>query len=222
MNSVLNKAPLFISIEGGDGTGKSTQADLFAAFLRKEGVDLLYTKEPGGCKSAMMLRPLLLEGEDDRWDGMSELLLYSAARNEHLRQAIRPALAKGQWVLTDRFADSTRVYQGAGRNLPEAEIKHVTDLVVKDTWPNLTIILDMPAEEGLKRTKGRVKGVTETRFENMADMSFHLRVREGFLNIAKEAPERCIIVNAAGTIEEVQQRIQAAFLAFVNKEKAAV
>lgn len=204
--------PLFISVEGGEGVGKSTQLKMLTDFLHHTGVDYVRTREPGGCESAEELRSLLVTGHHERWDGMSEALLYTAARNEHLRHIIRPTLASGQWVISDRFADSTTVYQGHGRGIQRSELIQLHNLVVGDSWPDITIILDADVEKSLERTATRQGNIfnentsDETRFESL-DVSFHQRVRAGFLQIAEENPERCRVIDAIGTPEEVHARI---------------
>ena len=219
MELLTSSRPLFITFEGGEGVGKSTQIRVFREFLEKSGLQVVMTREPGGCDNALALRKMLVEGDADRWDGLSETLLYSAARNEHLREVIRPELKGGRWVICDRFADSTHVYQGEGRGMPYDVLQYVSNIVVKDTWPDLTFILDMPAESGLFRARGRQENMFENRFESIED-SFHMRVREGFLKIARENPDRCRLINAAGTIEEVHERIKQALFQYLQGKAA--
>jgi len=211
--------PLFITFEGGEGVGKSTQIRVFREFLEKSGLQVVMTREPGGCDNALALRKMLVEGDADRWDGLSETLLYSAARNEHLREVIRPELKNGRWIICDRFADSTHVYQGEGRGMPYDVLEYVSNIVVKDTWPDLTFVLDMPTEDGLYRARGRQENMFENRFETIED-SFHERVRQGFLKIAKKNPGRCRVIDANGTIEEVHERVKNALFQYLQ-EKAA-
>tara|TARA_Y100000782_G_scaffold41136_1_gene45784 strand:- start:227031 stop:227690 length:660 start_codon:yes stop_codon:yes gene_type:complete len=211
--------PLFITFEGGEGVGKSTQIRVFREFLEKSGLQVVMTREPGGCDNALALRKMLVEGDADRWDGLSETLLYSAARNEHLREVIRPELKNGRWIICDRFADSTHVYQGEGRGMPYDVLEYVSNIVVKDTWPDLTFVLDMPTEDGLYRARGRQENMFENRFETIED-SFHERVRQGFLKIAKKNPQRCRVIDANGTIEEVHERVKNALFQYLQ-EKAA-
>lgn len=198
--------PLFISFEGVEGSGKSTQIKLLAKALQDAGYTVTMTREPGGCDSALVLRKLLVEGNPDYWDGMSETLIYSAARNEHLRLVIRPKLAAGEVVITDRFADSTIVYQGAGRKLAPEIIHAVTDMVVGDTWPDVTLLLDMCSEEGLKRAGVRTDSVHENRFEQLGN-DFHKRIRDGYLAQAEANKDRYVKVDATGNIEQVQNNI---------------
>ena len=219
MELLTKSRPLFITFEGGEGVGKSTQIRVFREFLEKSGLQVVMTREPGGCDNALALRKMLVEGDADRWDGLSDPLLYSAARNEHLREVIRPELKNGRWIICDRFADSTHVYQGEGRGMPYDVLEYVSNIVVKDTWPDLTFVLDMPTEDGLYRARGRQENMFENRFETIED-SFHERVRQGFLKIAKKNPQRCRVIDANGTIEEVHERVKNALFQYLQ-EKAA-
>ena len=219
MELLTKSRPLFITFEGGEGVGKSTQIRVFREFLEKSGLQVVMTREPGGCDNALALRKMLVEGDADRWDGLSETLLYSAARNEHLREVIRPELKNGRWIICDRFADSTHVYQGEGRGMPYDVLEYISNIVVKDTWPDLTFVLDMPTEDGLYRARGRQENMFENRFETIED-SFHERVRQGFLKIAKKNPQRCRVIDANGTIEEVHERVKNALFQYLQ-EKAA-
>lgn len=218
---LVTSAPLFITFEGGEGVGKSTQIRMLRSALEDGGLQnrVVMTREPGGCDNALALRKMLVEGDGDRWDGMSESLLYYAARNEHLRQVIRPELADGRWVLCDRFADSTTVYQGEGRGMPKTVLDYLANLVVADTWPHLTFIMDMPAGDGLFRARGRQENMFENRFESLQD-SFHERVRQGFLRIAHENPHRCRVIDAQGTPEQVHARIFSTLLAYLQERAA--
>lgn len=197
---------LFISFEGGEGSGKSTQIKRLVEAFTQAGYDVVMTREPGGCDSALTLRKLLVEGDPDRWDGLSEVLLYSAARNEHLRQLVRPSLAAGKVVISDRFADSTLVYQGAGRKVAPEIVNTVTDIVVGDTWPSITLLLDIPTEEGLRRAKARYEDAAENRFESLG-VDFHQKIRDGFLARAKALPQRFLVVDAAAGIDQVHSQV---------------
>lgn len=212
--------PLFITFEGGEGVGKSTQVRLFRDYLQKAGAEVVMTREPGGCENALTLRKLLVEGDADRWDGMSETLMYSAARNEHLREVIRPELTKGRWIVCDRFADSMHVYQGEGRGMDYSFLQYISNAVVGDTWPDLTIVLDLPVETGLYRARGRQANMFENRFESIED-TFHQRVRKGFLKIAEENPNRCRVVSADADIDEVHKRVIHAFETFYKQKASA-
>ncbi len=193
----------FITFEGGEGTGKSTQVRILAERLRAGGLDVVVTREPGGSPGAETLRRLLLEGEADRWSPVSETLLMYAARADHLETLIRPALAKGAWVVCDRFFDSTRAYQGAGGGAPAELIASLEMAVVGDDRPDLTLVLDLPAEVGLERAISRT---TLDRIEGR-DRGFHERLRAAFLEIAGREPDRCRLVDAAPDIETVAAAI---------------
>jgi dTMP kinase len=190
----------FITLEGGEGAGKSTQIARLADALRKAGLTVRTTREPGGSPAAETIRKLLVEGEPGRWQPMTEALLHFAARKEHLETVVMPALAAGEWVISDRFADSTLAYQGYGHRLGRAPIAALYQVAVGDFAPDLTLILDLPVEAGLARTGGR--GHAEDRYERM-DRAFHERVRTGFLEIARAEPGRCVVINATGNLERV-------------------
>lgn len=184
----------FITFEGGEGGGKSTQIKQLAERLRASGQDLVETREPGGSAGAEEIRALLVRGEPNRWDATTELLLHFAARREHLRSTILPALNEGIWVLSDRFMDSTMAYQGYGQGLGRDPVLALQSLVVGDLRPDLTLILDLPAAEGLARASDRNNG--DDRYERM-DLAFHERLRAGFLDIAAREPERCAVIDAS-------------------------
>lgn len=195
----------FISIEGADGSGKSSQARRLAAYLRSLGHDVVETREPGGGgEGAGAIRQLLLNGPADRWIPAAEALMMYAARAEHLDKLIRPALAAGKTVITDRFADSTMAYQGFAGGLGEEAVKALHAIVVGDDDPDLTLILDAPVDVGLQRAKGRRGG--ESRFEDKG-ADFQTAVREGYLSIATANPQRCRIINAAGDEETVWRSV---------------
>jgi len=194
----------FITIEGGEGAGKSTQAGLLVAALARAGIAALRTREPGGAPAAEKIRRLLVEGEPGRWDAVSEALLMVAARRSHLVHTIRPALERGEWVVCDRFADSTLAYQGYGGGVPLVELAALHRLIAGDFTPDLTFVLDVPVEKGLKRAAGR--SGSETRFERM-DRTFHERLRQGFLDIAQGAPERCVVIDAQGEVDTVHRAV---------------
>ena len=195
----------FITFEGGEGAGKSTQITLASAMLRRHGIDHITTREPGGSPGAEEIRRLLVEGEPGRWDAVTEMLLHFAARRDHVRTVIKPALTAGRWVLCDRFVDSTLAYQGYGHDLGEDPVRQVAAMTIGDCWPDLTLVLDLPVEIGLKRASTRT-GV-ENRYERM-DFAFHRRLRDGFLKIAAGEPERCHVVDAARSTEEVANEIE--------------
>jgi len=195
----------FITLEGGEGAGKSTQIAALASLLRGHGLDVLETREPGGAPGAEDIRRLLVEGEPGRWAPMSEALLHSAARAEHLARTLRPALAAGTWVVCDRFTDSTLAYQGYGHGLGPARIRALNEIVTEGLTPDLTLILDLPVEAGLARAGAR--GGAD-RYERMGT-DFHQRLREGFLAIAAAEPARCAVIDASQKIEAVTAAIAA-------------
>ncbi len=192
----------FITFEGGEGAGKSTQIDLLAATLRSGDIDLIVTREPGGAAGAEEIRNLLVSGETDRWDPITETLLHFAARRCHLVETIWPALDRGTWAVSDRFADSTRAYQGFAQDLGDDVVVRIYDIVVGDFAPDLTFVLDVPVETGLTRAIGK-----EDRYERMGE-AFHRRVRQAFLEIAAGAPQRCVVVDADRDVETVAAEIR--------------
>ena len=194
-----------ITFEGGEGAGKSTQIEHLAEALRGAGSDPLVTREPGGTPGAEQIRALLLEGAPDRWLPLTEVLLLLAARHDHVVRRIAPALTAGRWVLCDRFIDSTRVYQGIAGAVDQAVIDRLHGTVLRDLSPDLTVILDIPVELGLAR---RAKAAGRHRYEQM-NRTFHERVREGFLAIARAEPERCAVVDASRSIEGVASDVRA-------------
>lgn len=196
----------FITLEGGEGAGKSTQIALLKEALQAKGLDVLVTREPGGTPGGEDIRNLLVKGDTHRWEPLTEALLNYSARHEHLEKVILPALDQGTWVLCDRFSDSTMAYQGYGHSMNREIIRRLHRLVVGDFYPNLTLIMDMPVKEGLNRAASRGEG--EDRYERMG-LDFHNRLRDGFLEIAKKDPGRCAIVDATGDIGTVAMVINA-------------
>ena len=194
----------FITFEGGEGAGKSTQLKLLAAALAGQGRDVLPTREPGGATGAEEIRKLLVSGEPGRWDGVTEALLHFAARRDHLTRTVWPALDAGRWVVSDRFADSTMAYQGYGHGLGRELIERLYGVTVGDFAPDLTLILDIPPGTGVARAHSRRDG--EDRYERM-DLGFHERLREGFLDIASREPGRCVVIDACGTVEQVHAAV---------------
>ncbi|MBU2166709.1 MAG: dTMP kinase [Alphaproteobacteria bacterium] len=194
----------FITFEGGEGSGKSTQAGRLAERLRARGLEVLLTREPGGSQGAEAIRELVVNGEGERWSPTTEVLLMFASRNDHLERTIRPALAAGHWVICDRFADSSRAYQGGGGGVDRAFIEALDQAVVGADQPDLTLIFDLPVEEGLERAFGR--GLFETRFESKG-VAFHERLRRTFLDIAAEHEDRCRVIDARGTEDGVALRV---------------
>ncbi|KQS56414.1 thymidylate kinase [Brevundimonas sp. Leaf363] len=196
----------FITLEGGEGTGKSSQAARLAERLTAEGRGVVRTREPGGSPGAEAIRGLVVSGDRDAWSARTELLLMYAARSDHLERVIRPALERGDWVICDRFADSSRAYQGVGGGVAPAFIEMLDAAIVGDDQPDLTLVFDLPVETGLARAMGR--GAAETRFESKG-MAFHQRLRDGFLAIAAMHPERCAVIDATGSVDKVSDRIWA-------------
>lgn len=194
----------FITFEGGEGAGKSTQIRMLADHLIENSQQVTQTREPGGAPGAERIRALLVEGEADQWIPFTETLLHYAARHEHLCRTVRPALDRGEYVLCDRFVDSTLAYQGYGQGVPAARIKALHDLVTEGLEPDLTLILDLPVEKGLERAKARGEG--GMRYERMG-LAFHKRLRDGFLEIARNNPARCVLIDATGTIDDVNRSI---------------
>ncbi|MDD9718377.1 dTMP kinase [Dinoroseobacter sp. PD6] len=180
-----------ISFEGIDGSGKSTQARRLAEHLRDTGRDPILTREPGGSPDAEDIRRLLVEGDPDRWSPETELLLFTAARRDHLERLIQPALAEGRDVITDRFADSTRVYQGATRGDLRALVDQLHSLMI-GREPDLTFVIDMPPELALTRGLARASG--EDRFEEFG-LPFQTALRAGFLDLARANPDRCVVID---------------------------
>ncbi|WP_372624568.1 dTMP kinase [Falsiroseomonas sp.] len=201
----------FITFEGGEGGGKSTQARRLAAWLSAQGVPVLLTREPGGSAGAEAIRALLLEGQG--FDPVAEAMLMFAARREHVVATIRPALAAGMWVVCDRFADSTRAYQCHGQGVPGEVYRRLADLALEGLSPDLTLILDIPPEAGMARAAAR--GVAADRYERL-DAGFHARVRAGFLAIAAAEPARCVVLDAAHPADTVFAGIRQAFAAKIG------
>jgi dTMP kinase len=197
----------FITFEGGEGAGKSTQLKRLVARLEKAGHEVVATREPGGSQGAEIIRDIVLKGRADRWSPVTETLLMYAARRDHVERVIRPALAKGAWVVCDRFADSTRAYQGAAGGTDPGLIAELEVHVLEETIPDLTLIFDMPVSEGLERAF--VRAGAEMRFESKGQ-AFHERLREAFLSIAAAEPTRCALIDATGSLEEVEARVWAA------------
>ena len=201
----MNKG-FFITLEGGDGCGKTTQRQMLVGFLQKRGIDFICTREPGGSPAAEEIRQIILSGGKEKWDSISETLLFFAARRSHLVETILPAINAGKWVLSDRFADSTMAYQGYGRAdglLNRTDIENLYHLVAGDFKPDLTVILDMEPEIALERVSKRGQ---KDRMEGM-DLSFHRNLRNAFLDIAQKEPNRCIVIDANQSPEAVHNEI---------------
>lgn len=195
----------FISIEGGEGAGKSTQIQMLAERLRAHGHTVDVTREPGGTEGAEAIRALLLGGGDDRWGAEAEALLFAAARSDHVAKRIKPALDEGTWVVSDRYLDSSRAYQGASLRLADRAIMELHRIGSGGFLPDRTIVLDMPLDEARKRTEKRDGGISD-RIGGRND-AFHQRVRDAFRAIAASEPERVRLVDARGSADEVADRL---------------
>lgn len=198
----------FVTFEGGDGVGKSTQIERLAQTLKNRGEDVVVTREPGGSTGAEEIRALLVKGDSARWSAMTELLLVMAARRDHWEKTIEPALKKGAIVLCDRFFDSTMAYQGLAGGLGEAHVTTAQELAIGDVRPDVTFVLTLPDDLGLARTGAR--DGDETRFEEKGQ-DFQDRVGAAFLAIAKGNPERCVVIDASDEIEVISTRILGVF-----------
>ncbi len=196
----------FITLEGGEGTGKSTQVTRLCAALAARGIEAIATREPGGSPAAEAIRTLLVgQSEGGRWDPVSETLLQFAARADHLRRTILPALERGVWVVSDRFADSTRAYQGAGLGVPSDHIETLYHMIMDDFAPNLTLILDLPVETGLARATERDAG-RSAHYERLP-RTFHENVRAAFLAIAARDPGRCAVLDAGTDADSLHEAV---------------
>lgn len=199
----MTKAGLFLTFEGIDGSGKSSQARMLADHLRNLGHDVVLTREPGGSAGAEEIRSLVLEGDPDRWSAETEILLFTAARRDHLERTIRPALAEGKVVICDRFADSTRMYQGLSRGDLRGLVDQLHKLMI-GREPDLTILIDMDPETGLSRAKGR-QG-TEERFEDFG-LDLQQQMRAGFLTLADEFSDRFRVIDGNRDMDRVAQDV---------------
>lgn len=204
----------FITFEGGEGAGKSTQIRRLAERLRADARDVVLTREPGGSPGAESIRELLLNGAVDRWSPLTEALLMNAARRDHIERVIAPALARGAVVLCDRFADSTRAYQGAGGAVDPNVIAQLEAAVVGEMRPDLTLIFDLPVAEGLRRALSRNGG--EERFEAKGE-AFHERLRAAYLAIARSEPDRCVVIDATASLDAVEAAIATAVAPWVDR-----
>ena len=197
----------FITFEGGEGSGKSTQASLLLERLRAEGIDALMTREPGGSAFAEQIRTLLLDAASAAHGVMAETLLFYAARADHLDKLIRPALAEGRWVVCDRFSDSTLVYQSIAGGLAREVVDALEQMIVAPTVPDLTLVLDVPPETGLQRAVERrqITGAPDA-FE-MRDLAYHRRLREGFAALTRNEPRRCLLIDGTREREVIAAEI---------------
>jgi len=203
---MARKKGKFITVEGGEGSGKTTQAHLIFDALNNSGVPAILTREPGGTGGAESIRDLLVKGETGRWDRITETLLYFAARRDHVEKLIKPALERGEWVVCDRFTDSTKAYQGYGYGVQLELIDGLHKLTIGDFGPDLTLVFDIDVERGLHRSVSRDEKISEDkkedRYERMGDV-FHKNVRRGFLEVAKANKGRCVVIDASDSIKEV-------------------
>jgi dTMP kinase len=203
---------LFVTFEGGEGTGKSTQIRLLADRLRRRGVDVLVTREPGGSPGAEAVRHVVLSGAAEEYGTRMEAVLFAAARNDHVEEIIRPALATGAVVLCDRYMDSSRVYQGITGNLEPAFVQNLERVAINGLVPDCTIILDVPATEGIRRARQRTNAVgvpaEPDRFEK-EELDTHEKRREAFLDIAEADPLRCRVVDASESPEAIAEKVLA-------------
>lgn len=198
----------FITFEGGEGAGKSTQIKLLEAELKKRGIEVVLTREPGGTRLSEKVRSLLKDELEDPPCDRSELLLFLAARAQLVKNVIKPALERGAWVLSDRFSDSTFAYQGYGRGLDLKILRLANDFACDGLKSDLTLLMEISSEESLKRMRSResATGTVADRIENAGD-DFHAKLRFGFKDLAAQEPERIKTIDASGTIEEVQEKI---------------
>lgn len=194
----------FITFEGGEGAGKSTQVRLLAERLTAAGIDVMTTREPGGTPGAEAIRNLFVTGAAGRWSARTEALLVNSARADHVERLIKPSLDAGRWVISDRYADSTLAYQGAAGGIGSDILRRLHELATGDLWPDLTLILDLPVEIGLPRALARRDG--NSRFEQH-DRAFHEHVRNGFRALADNEPHRCRLIDASGSIDRTAELV---------------
>jgi dTMP kinase len=204
---------LFITVEGGEGVGKSTNVDFMANLIREAGPEVLCTREPGGTPMAERIRSMLLDHDNEPLPDLAELLLFFASRTLHLENAVKPALAAGSWVICDRFTDASRAYQGSGRGLGLERVNTLAEWVHGDLNPDMTLLLDAPAEVGMRRARNR--GATD-RLESEA-MSFYEDVRAQYLSLADAEPDRFVVVDASPSLENVQKQIRHAVGTLLSK-----
>jgi dTMP kinase len=200
----------FIAIEGVDGAGKGVQSRLLQSALQASGIDVVLTREPGGSPGAEEIRTLLVQGAADKWDAMTELLLIYAARNSHVKQTIEPALAAGRWVISDRFADSSRAFQGCAGGLGLDKVERMHAEVLGNFAPDLTLVLDLDPATALARTVAR--GGKEDRFEKKG-LAYQQAVRAGFLELARRSPATHVLIDAGSSVEAVAASIRQALAA---------
>ncbi|HWF90022.1 MAG TPA: dTMP kinase [Pyrinomonadaceae bacterium] len=209
----------FITFEGIDGSGKSTQLRLLGNFLRASGCDALLTREPGGTQLGLRLRAALLDAAEEV-DPLTELLVFAADRAQHVRRLVRPALEAGRLVISDRYADATVAYQGAGRGFAPELISQIVQLATEGLKPDLTLLFDLPIEESTTRTARRSTGKTATRTSrdrlDIEKADFHARVRDAYLQIALAEPERVKLIDTTGSVEQTQERLREIIVPFLR------
>jgi dTMP kinase len=205
----------FITFEGIDGSGKSTQLRLLANFLRSLGGEVLVTREPGGTPVGLRLRAALLDAQEEV-DPLAELLVFAADRAQHVRRVLRPALASGKIVLSDRYADATRAYQGAGRGFSEDLISEIIQLATEGLKPDLTLLFELSVDESSARTRRRSEGKQKGDRLDSENVEFHTRVRAAYLNLAASEPERFRIITTKGSVDETHERVKEAVLPFLE------
>ena len=210
---------MFISFEGIEGCGKTTQVELLTKFLSDRGVHYVVTREPGGTRLGNLIRQMLLDPAHTEMEPLTELFLYAADRAQHIAQVIRPALESHQWLICDRFADATTVYQGYGRDQDLVFIQQLNEMATQGIWPRLSLLLDCPVEIGLDRARQRVLQTSqegrEDRFEQQ-DLAFHQKVREGYLKIASQNPHRFRVLDGTLKREQLHQEIVALLQPYLN------
>ena len=210
-------AGTFITFEGIDGSGKSTQLRLLAEYLRAQGCDVFSTREPGGTPVGLRLRAALLDGQEEV-DPLTELLVFAADRAQHVRRVLRPAIEAGRVVLSDRYADATKAYQGAGRGFPPELISEIVQLATEGLKPDLTLLFDLPISDAVARTRRRSEGKAKNGADRLdaEDIEFHERVRESYLRLAAEEPQRFRIINSRGRVEETQRIVKEIVVPFLQ------
>jgi dTMP kinase len=212
---------VFVSFEGIEGCGKTTQVELLATVLSQRGIPHLVTREPGGTRLGELIRKMLLDPGNSEMEPLTELFLYAADRAQHIAQVIRPALEARQWLICDRFADATTVYQGYARDQDLAFIQQLNQWATQGLWPNLSLLLDCPVEVGLHRARRRIENSAlegrEDRFEQQA-LTFHQKVRDGYLELAAQHPERFKILDATMELEPLHEKIVAILEPYLEQQ----
>lgn len=205
----------FITFEGIDGSGKSTQLRLLSGYLRMNGCDVLLTREPGGTQLGLRLRAALLDAQEEV-DPLTELLVFAADRAQHVRRLLRPSLAEGRVVISDRYADATVAYQGAGRGFPPELIEEIVKLATEGLVPDLTLLFDVQVEESTNRTTRRSSGKNKLDRLDIETSDFHNRVREAYLKIAATEPDRVKVIDTSGAVEQTHERVKEIVIPFLE------